>query len=206
MSGRSVWCDAGTDPDPAKLADAGITVPFLDARWVGTKADPLAYLKWVRGLAGMTTAGLYLCDPWQWTGPPTDPEAWADWAYDLVQHRCAPGTGGDFPRVDLNYEHDDPEWLVAMLRRWRAHSPRRTTAFVVQAHKASIYAPVAAVLNTLRVTVKPECWLGEMVRVESSAELEAWQYAGVALVEPMLDAKQLGAYWMGTAFTMGRLP
>ena len=206
MIGNEVWVDAGSDPDPAKFARAGATVPYFDARWVAAKSDPLDYLKAWSKAPGMTGAGLYLCDPWQWPGPPTNPGAWADYAYDLVQRKCAPGTSGSFPHVDLNYEQDNPAWLVAMLQRWRSHEPKRVTSWVVQARKAPIYSAIVPTLNKLGITVKCECYVGNMERVESSAETEAWRAAGATRVFPMLDGAQLGAYWQGSAFTMGRLP
>jgi hypothetical protein len=184
-------------------------VPYLDARWVAAKPDPLGYLKWVRGLAGMTGVGLYLCDPWQWNNPIRDPEAWADYAYNLAQHECAPGTSGSFPSAHLNYEQDDAAgWLLPMLRRWRAHSPRRTTAFVVNAHKWPVYAAVAPAIAGLAVSVVPECFSGSMERVESAAEVQGWAAVGGSSLDvyPMLDGAQLGAEWDGVAFTMGHLP
>jgi hypothetical protein len=202
---RSIWIDFGQNPDNAKFTANGINCAYFDGRWIAAKTDPIGYLKSVK----TSSVGLYLCDPHQWpnTGP-TDPVAWAKWGYDLIQHHAAPGTGGDWPRVDLNYEQDDPQWLLAMLRQWRKNNPHRTTAFVVQANKASIYAPVAQSIAALNVIVKPECFVGNMQRVESSHEIQSWAAAGIpnSLLEPMLDASQLGAFWSGTCFTMGRLP
>lgn len=203
MTELGLWIDEGQN----YTAREPFTCPYFDGRWLAAKG-PTASLAYLHAVPA-PSVGIYLADPWQWPGPPTDPIGWADWAYDTVQHKCAPGTSGDWPRVDLNYEHDDPVWLLDMLSEWRRHSPHRTTAFVVQAHKADVYASIAVELALLHVTVKPECYQGaNMQRVESGGEVLAWQQKGV-VVEPMYDASQLGAWWneaSATAYTQGRLP
>jgi hypothetical protein len=206
----SAWVDPPSDPDPVKFANNGISIAYFDGRWLAAKADPLAYMTlWRKKLNG-SSIGIYFCDPWQWPGISMDPVKWADWLYVTVQMSIAPGTFGDFPRVDLNYEQDDPAWILAALRQWRKHSPRRTTAFVTQSHKASVYTTIAHALTELNITVKPECFVGsQMERVESAAEVLAWQMIGVKRVEPMLDGSQMAAWWNqapATAFTQGRLP
>lgn len=213
MSARSVWVDYQKKDDSTLLGKYGITSPYFDVRQLEAMGPDaaLSFLKSVRNKY-QDNPGVYLCTPELWPGvaPTSDPLGWADWASKLVQQKVAPGTGGDFPRVDINYEGDKPAWLLAMLKRWRSHQPHRTTFWSVQAHKASIYASIATDLAALNITVRPECYQGNdsdtgYQRVESSEEVLAWSALGLK-VEPFLDAKQLGAWWTGVAFIQSRLP
>lgn len=207
---RGVWVDANNDLDPAKVQKHGLSEAFFDGRWLAAKTDPLAYLAGVKQL--VRSPGIFLCAQGEgWPSPATMTGAeWAWWAYDLVQHKIAPGTGGAFPLVDLNAEVDDlTGWVIPMLRQWRRHSPRRATALVVCAHKAELFRPVVNDLINLNVIVKPECFVDPgMQRVESSYEVLAWEGIGFPAerIVPCLAGDQLGAWWGGTAFTMGRLP
>ena len=206
---RSCWIDRDQNPDDRKQQAYGIDCWYFDALWLAGKGSgALQYLRQVK----TPRVGVYFCDPHQWLGTaPTDPKAWADWASQTLQKTIAPGTAGDWPRVDLNIEMDDPAWLLAALKRWRWHQPHRTTAWNVQNHKADLYAGVAADIAKLNIKVKPECFGGNMTRVESSGEILSWENVGIPphLLEPMLDGSQLGMWWEHedlTIFTMGRLP
>jgi len=205
---RAVWVDAGNDPDPVKLQDHSITAPFFDGRWLADKHDPLAYLNSIKKT--FPNPGVFLCAQGEgWPTPSTmSGKQWADWAYEMVQHKIAPGTSGSYPLVDFNCEVDDPSWVVNMFKRWRTHSPRRTTAWVVECHKAPLYAGIAKVLVDLGIIIKPECFVGNMARVESASEVLSWANIGIPVgrIQPCLDGAALGAWWTGTVFTMGRLP
>lgn len=209
---RGVWVDMPNDPDYELLEKLGITDPFFDGRWLAEKANPLAYLREVK--KRLPNPGVFLCS--QGEGWPshkdTDPKAWADWAYKLVQLKIAPGTGGSFPLVDLNCEVSDPTWLITMLKRWRWHEPKRTTAWVAEAHKYPLFQnDFGRQLKDLGIIVKPECFAdvpgAPMSRVESATEVLEWaKIVGVDRVIPCLDGSQVAHWWAGTAFTMGRLP
>jgi hypothetical protein len=221
---RAIWIDPPNDPDPLRLKAEQITDPIFDARWLAAKgsSDAPTYLGLWRGrLAGIV--GIYICgqgDGWK-PSSSTAPQPWADWAYDLVQVKVAPGTSGSFPSVDLNVETANPQWMDAMLRRWRSHSHRRATAWSMPANKAPYYASLVPLLVSLNIVVKPQCYAGEtrdaqgntiLERVESAHELATWEDAGMprSMIQPVLDAAQLGLWWGvpygATAFTQGRLP
>lgn len=216
MSDNAVWIDQPNDADPAKLLPLGITDPYFDGRWLermGYLAS-LPYLQKVRAQFGH--AGIFLCSQGQdnlgsWLpAGTTTPENWALWANNLVQKAIAPGTGGDFPRVDLNLEAE-PAWVLSTLQAWRKHQPRRTTFLSVQAHKATLFKSLVPQLVELGVVVRPECYVGSMQRVESANEILAWADAGypLSMIQPFLDGASLGAWWGehgACVFTQGRIP
>lgn len=215
---RALWVDAGNDLDVAKAKANEITDPYFDGRWLAAingpgSRTPLSYLTSYKqqGYA----PGIFLCsqgDGWP-NAQTTKPADWADWAYDLVQHTIAPGTSGSFPKVHLNCEIHDAGWLLAMLKRWRSHSPKRETALLIEGMQGGWFKAVARQISwDLGVTVIAEAFHGNMVRSESADVLldlvnaqTALSHAGVCL-----DAAQLGDWWgvnvPAVAFTQGRLP
>ena len=195
---RSLWLDRGTGPDPAQLAKYSITCVYEDIR-DATKASVAANAK----LCG--ASGVYAC--WNWPEVPTTGAGFADWVSEQLK-RCDLGKP-DQPRVDLNSENDDPGYVAALLKRYRAHRNLRVTSWSPQAHKAGIYAKIAAEIIMAKVTVKPQCYHGAdnaMLRVESASEVQSWRDLGITMVEPMLWAEDLGDWWQGTAYIAGRLP
>lgn len=213
---RQVWIDQPKDADVLKLKANLITNAVFDARWLAGLADPLQYLARVRNSLG--GAGAYFCaqgadslGAWPSWRTTTGPE-WADWAYDLLQHKIAPGTSGSFPVAHLNPECDDVSWQLAMLKRWRTHSPKRFTVWSPISHKANVFRPVGPELAKLVDVVAPQCYSGAMERVESSNEVLAWISIGIPPLKvwPFLDGAALGQWWgeVGGAvvFTQGRIP
>jgi hypothetical protein len=205
VSTNGVWQDAGNDPDGDTFRRHGIDCVYFDVR------DPrvtLPYLEHVRDEFG--SAGLYLCS--QGKGWPTPDKisgpAWADWAYGIVQKQIAPGTSGQFPRVILNCETHNVDWIVAMLKRWRKRSPRRATCWSMEGHQYPLFTQMADALRDLTVSVGPQCYSGDMSsRIESGTEVQEWgALVGAERVVPFLDAKALGAWWTGVAFSAGTLP
>jgi len=219
---RQAWIDQPQQPDYIKLGKHQITDPIFDGRWLAGLPKPLEYLNGVRLKIGgpfkMSNPGAYFCaqgtdglGAWP-SYNDLSGEEWADWAYDLLQKKIAPGTSGSFPCAHLNPETDDVDWQLAMLRRWRDHSPKRLTVWTPVAHKANVFRAVGWELAALDIVVGPQCYVGNMERVESSNEVQAWVDIGIPAkrVWPFLDAADLGAWWGEIAgavvFTQGRLP
>ena len=195
---RSLWLDRFTGPDPNKIRSYDITCVYEDIR-DATKASVDANA----ALCG--ASGVYAC--WNWPEAPATGRAFADWVNNELK-RCDL-LEVDKPRVHLNSENDDPAYVAAMLKRWRAHRPTRVTGWTMQSHKSAVYTGIVGTIVQTRVAVLPQCYHGPdnaIVRTESAAEVEAWRDLGVTLVEPMLYAGALGDWWEGTAFIAGRLP
>lgn len=202
---RSLWIDEGSDADSARMAANDITEPIYSVR------DPrvtLSYLGTIK--AKGFNPGLYLCS--QGEGWPSHTQvtgkAWADWAYKEVQ-RIAPGTAGSYPKVHLNCETDDAQWLVAMLARWRSHSPKRETYLLIEGRKAGIFSPAqVTAINNSGVTVCPETFRGDMTpHLEGSSTLPMIR-AGFnpKRLYGCFDAANLPYDWQGVAFIQHRLP
>lgn len=206
---RACWVDGNNDMDAVKLARHGITDPYFDARWVAAKPDPLGFLKSVRDKGFIP--GLYLCS--QGEGWPSHHELsgseWADWAYDMVQLKIAPETRGNFPRVCLNNEIHDAEWILAMLRRWRARSPRRWTSWSMEGHQTGWMGPsFGETISPFVQAVHPQAFRGDLSRFESdrvALEMVAIGFP-VDKVFCVLAADDLGEWWDGVVLPQGRLP
>jgi hypothetical protein len=214
---RACWIDQPAGPDYPKLAKHSITAPIFDGRWLAEKSNPLDYLKEVKAKAG-GNPGIFLCaqgtdslGAWPSYRDLTGKE-WADWAYNMVQNKIAPGSSGTFPVVHLNPETDDVEWQLAMIKRWRQRSPRRTTVWTPIAHKAEIFQLAGKAIATLGIIVGPQCYVGNMERVESENEVQGWLRAGFPRTQimPFLDGAELGHWWgeeVGAiVFSQVRLP
>lgn len=203
---RAIWIDQPQEPNYDKLIQEQITAAIFDLRFLaqksGTPRGALPYLESVRnklrGNPGAFAAAQGEDSLGAW--PSYDDltgEEWADWVYELFQLKVAPGSKGDFPVVHLNPETDDVDWQMSMLRRWRARSPRRTTVWTPVAHKANIFQAVGTQIAALNIIVGPQCYVGNMDRVESSNEIQAWQRIGVPReqIMPFLPADDLGEWW-----------
>ena len=206
---KAAWVDPPSEADPAKLKAWGVDEVYFDARWDRLSLD---YLHHVRDGQGFAYPGVYFCS--QGEGWPdahsTAPEAWADWAYNRVQKEIAPGTSGGFPRVHLNCETHDDQWLQAMFKRWRSRSPRRWTGWSMEGHQAGwMNTTFVAALVGLRIDAYlPQAYTGNMRRNESDRVALELVAAGfpVGRVWCMYDAAQVGYWWDGCLYTQGRLP
>lgn len=203
---RGVWIDGG-DPAYHVLEEELVSLVLFDVR------DPrltAAYLRDV--LTKIPRVGLFVCSQGEgWpSSDSTAPRAWADYAYREIQ-RVADSLGpqGGQIRACLNCETHEVAWILAMLKRWRSHSPRRGTVWTMEGNQAEPFIPHAAELRERSIDVGPQAYLGAMRpqdRIESGHEVSAWgKIVGVDRVVPFLDAAALGHWWEGVAFTQGRL-
>jgi hypothetical protein len=214
---RQCWVDQPNQPDYIKLGKYLITDPIFDGRWLVNLPKPLEYLKDVKAKIG-GNPGAYFCaqgadslGPWP-SHSVLSGSDWADWAYDLLQRKIAPGTSGAFPVAHLNAETDDIDWQMAMLKRWRSHAPRRLTVWSPVAHKATLFRNVGWKIAALGIIVAPQCYVGpNNDRVDSANEVQAWVDIGIPAknVWPFLFGTQLGAWWGEVSgaviFTQGQL-
>lgn len=216
---RVCWIDQPQQPDVPKLKKHLITDAIFDGRWLAQMgpAQALDYLEKVRDQLG-GSPGAFFCaqgsdslGAWPSWRTTTGPE-WADWVYDTFQNHIAPGTAGAFPVVHLNPECDDVTWQMTMMKRWRMRSPRRYTVWSPVGHKAPIFKAVAGQIVQHNIIVAPQCYVGNMERIESANEVLAWAQIGIPVtkIQPFLDGATLGHWWgeVGGAivFSQNRLP
>lgn len=204
---KQIWVDPPSEADYTKLRAWDVTDPFYDIRW--DRLD-LAYLQEVRSKG--FNPGLYICS--QGEGWPdahsTAPAAWADWAYGEVK-RIAPRTSGNFPMICINAETHDDQWLLAMFKRWRSHSPKRWTSWSMEGHQGGwMVANPAFVsgMNALNLDAYcPQAYRGGMVRMESDRVALDMVLAGfpASKVFCFYDAAQVGYWYDGVLYTQGRL-
>lgn len=200
---RSVWVDANNDPAYTKIAKNGITDIFFDA------LDPRVTKPYLDAVKSKSYApGLYLCSQgpgWPMQHDKVTGRVFADWAYDTVE-RIAQGDKSI--KVHLNCESSDPDWLVTMLKRWRAHSPKRDTALLIEGRKAGIFndSHVRAI-NKTGVWICPEFFTGDMTaHPEGFVTLPMIRRGfNPATLYGCYDAANLPYDWVGVAFTQGRL-
>lgn len=217
MAPRQAWIDQPAQSDGIKLGKHSITDPIFDGRWLAQQDKPLEFLRAEKLKLG-GNPGAFFCaqgvdslGAWPHWNTMSGP-AWADWVYETFQKKIAPGTSGSFPCVHLNPETDDVPWQMGMLKRWRAHAPKRMTVWTPVAHKASLFRDVGWEIAALDIIVGPQCYVGDMERVESANEMQAWVDIGIPAkkVWPFLDGAALGAWWgeIGGAvvFSQQRLP
>jgi hypothetical protein len=201
--------DEGNDPAYHVLADGEYTDVYVSVR------DPRVTLTYLNGIQGRGYhPGLYACGQGTgWPNPTTHSgPAFADWVYDAVQKRIAPGTMGSFPKVMLNCETHDTGWLMSMFKRWRKKSPRRETYWSPEGRQAGLFSrDQVAVLNELNIRVVPQAYRGHD-KTPYDAHLpgvvDEWLKAGLRseLVWLMYDGAWALPYnWQGFVFTQGRL-
>jgi hypothetical protein len=193
---RFLWVDAGNDPDFTKGTRHGINgyfMPMFDAR---TTRATLQAVK-ARGCV----AGIYFGHGWYGALTPDQLVAKVTAEYKRVQ---VPDL-----RVMFNLEQHDPDYIAAVLEKWRAGHKYVGTAWSPEGMQGGWMSPsfVQRVVGA-RVRVVPQCFIGNMERRESDMVLRDLTKRGFpeSSVSMFYDAAQLGAGWDGYAFTQGRLP
>ena len=196
---NGAWVDANNDPFTSILKAYGIGEVYFDIR--DPRLTP-AYLDAIRG-QGFSTVGLYAC--WNWPEVPTLPGLFATWIDAKLRHIGWLGN----PPVHINDETHDAKRIETLLGTWRALRPKRRTLWTMEGHQAPVFAGIGRVLADLNVEIGPQCYTGpDMTRIESAAEVQSWASLGIPVerIRPFLDARQLGVWWTGIAYTQGRLP
>lgn len=198
---KAVWVDAGNDPDYAKLARHGITMPYF------ALTDPRVttqYLAHVLSHDGITGVGVYAC--WNWW-PNQDGPTFAGTVAALVSSVRLSDT---VPRVQLDDETHDSARIVAMLNKWRTLLPSQATSWTLEPFQAGWWTKtlVGAVLGN-RIRVAPQLYWGDFHGPPPAADRVVLELAeeGVppSLITCVYDAANLPDRWSGWAFEMGRL-
>lgn len=208
---RAIFVDENNETDIGLCQTHGITSPFLSVR---DSRTTLTVLEQLRDKHGMSP-GLFACSQGTgWPHPTTHSgPGFADWLYSKV-NTIAPGTKGGFPKVMLNCETHDTQWIMSMLKRWRKHSPYRETYYCPEGRQAGIFSKTdVAQINQMGIYVVPQAYRGE-----EKVPYEP-HYPGV--IDEMLKAgfnpnrlflcwdgawkQHLPYNWQGFIFTQGRL-
>lgn len=193
---RAVWVDSGNDPDYAKLARYGITVPFFDPRDPRVTAQ---YLDAVAAHPNIDTCGIYTAWNWQsWTGP-----QYAEWTDQQLRRIGWMGNA----IVCLNIEnHDINGYVIPALRRWRQLRPSRKTWWTLEGMQGGLFSGnQPSTVNALNIILAPQFYEGNMTPHRHSPVIDL-EEPGFALIDGMYDAAVLPSIWRGFAFTQGRLP
>lgn len=195
---KAIWVDAGNDADYMKLRARGITDPYFDVR------DPRItkpYLEKLR--SDGFSPGVYAA--WNWQNWKTGAE-FANWMHGKL--RPLPQYP-DFPKVHLDIETHDVQWIIDALTRFRTLRPKRVTGFTLEGHQGGLFTPQdAAAITKLDMDILPQAYRGDMIRQESDRVVMDLIAAGFdpKRIYCFHDAAQVGDWWEGVLFTQGRLP
>ena len=196
---RACWVDYGNDADYVKLHEHGITEPIYDIR------DPRITKPYLDNVVNLGfQPGVYAAWNWDETKNMSGPE-FANWVDAKVKPLQRSAT---FPSVHLNDETHDPVRIIAMLERWRNLRPSKRTVWTFEGMQGGLFTRAQAkVLNATNVIYGPQCYTGQMERMESSTvvlDLVTHGFIG-SRIQPFFAANVLGNWWLGTAYTQGRL-
>lgn len=194
---RFVWTDAGDDPS-WHIGDAhgihGYFAPLFDPLTPSVLDEA--------GRRGHVQ-GAYLGHGWLPDRDATQLAAAVSQAYKALN-----GAKRKL-RIMFNLEEHDPEFVADVLEEWRNRHPYVPTSWSCEGMQGGWMHPefVQRVL-TCRVRIVPQCFTGNMTRIEGDAVLRDVIARGFPenVVSLFYDAKNLGLNWDGYAFTMGRLP
>lgn len=196
---RACWVDANNDADYVRLHEHGITEPIYDIR---DSRITKAYLDNVGNLGFQP--GVYAAWNWPETKDLSGAE-FAEWVDAKVKplHRSA-----TFPSVHLNDETHDPVRIISLLERWRQLRPSKRTVWTLEGMQGGLFSKAQAkAINATNVIYGPQCYTGQMARMESATVVLDLVTHGflASRIQPFLDAAALGNWWEGTAYTQGRL-
>lgn len=198
---RAIWIDKGNNPANEKLAANGIDANFFDPRDERVTKDYLVE----NCSARFRAAGIYIGAGWGELGstPKSHAEAAFDWIVPLRK-------GNAFPKVQWDLEMHDPEFILAVLRLYRATFPWQDTSWTLEPGQGGLFGPefIKEITQVLRVRVVPQLFGGAMQPFDVQYVLEdlltrGWPATSISLCH---DAARLGIGWKGFAFTQGRLP
>src|SRR3972149_6048097 len=110
---RALWVDAGNDPDYVKAKEHGITALYFALDDPRVRASYLTSVQH-KGFA----VGVYVAS--SWLAFQGDGTTFAEKVSEMVKIVTgSPTTPATFPKVQLDMEQHDSEFIVDCLERWR---------------------------------------------------------------------------------------
>lgn len=198
---RALWIDRNNDPDWVKVAAYKMTALYFDMTDLRVHTSYLQNVQ-SRGYA----AGVYVAP--NWAGFEGDGRQFAE-KVDAQLKLIVPIAGPSFPKVQMDIEKHDAQYVIDCLSRWRELRPNQDTSWTFEPNQTGWMSDelvVAVVAN--RVRIVPQYYLGGMQPVAADRELIRLIGRGfpVSSISGFYDAAALPYGWDGFAFTQGRLP
>jgi hypothetical protein len=195
---RALWIDAGNDPHWAKM-DQFDTLYFA-------LNDPRVTKQYLQGVASKGFGvGVYVVTNWAGFNQPSG----ANFANAVADKVNTLRMSNVSPRVQLDAEQHDPQFIIDMVTQWRKRLPYQATSWTMEAMQGGWMTDemVAAVLAA-RIRVVPQAYTGDMRPIAQDAALRDLLRRGFpeTSISLFYDAAALPLEWAGFAFTMGRLP
>lgn len=197
---KALWVDEGNDPNWAAVEKHGIEQLYFSLQ------DPRVTKTYLQSVAAKGFGiGVYVVSGWQGFNQPSG----ALFADAVANKVAAIRMSNVSPRVQLDVEQHDPQFVIDMLAQWRKRMPWQATSWTMESMQGGWMGPdlVAAVINA-RVRVVPQAYTGDMRPIAQDVTLRDLLKRGFPehIVTLFYDAKNLPLEWDGFAFTMGRLP
>jgi len=197
---RALWVDAGNDPDWTKVLDNDIDTLYFALN------DPRVTKQYLSQIAADGYGvGVYAVTNWPGFNQPSGTEF-----ANAVANKVAPiRVTNTFPRVQLDAEQHDPNFISYMVKQWRLRMPYQATSWTLESMQGGWMTP-AMVQNVLssRLRVVPQYYRGDMSPIAADVALKDLIRKGFpeSIVTGFYDAANLPQEWDGFAFTQGRLP
>lgn len=199
---KALWVDAGNDPWYAGCEALGVTHLYFALN------DPRVSKSYLQNVAAKGYGvGVYVV-----AGHPLWPEFQGNGRQfaEKVSAKVGPlfiSTAS--PKVQLDMEMHDPEFILTALERWRELRPKQDTSWTLESFQGGWMTPefVKRVI-ALKIRVVPQFYGGDMTPFAQDRSLKDLLDRGFpsSLITGCYDAASLPEYWDGFAFTQGRLP
>lgn len=225
---RVVWVDAGNGIDFGKVSRHGLTGAFFSlTNGDGSAMDPPESLQQrlldVRN--ANLAAGVYMA--WNWpiyaglSGAQVAEHVHQQIAATIKYPKPA------WPKVQFDIEAHDPDFILAVLRRFRELRPTQDVSWTMESFQGGWMSPAfAQEIVNLKVRVVPQLYLGQMAQIELRESNPAKFWKQIAdqqvaqdmalrdltrrgfpenLITGFYDGAALPARYDGFIFTQGRL-
>lgn len=197
---RYAWVDSEHNPRDDLAAQFGIDGWFFDPRDAFVTKPYLETWCEKKG----RVAGIYLGHAWGEFG--STPESFVLKALSWVKPLRK---SNSFPKVQWDLEQHDPEFILRVLRLWRASLPGQETSWTLEPGQGGLFGPefITEITQKLRVRVVPQLFGGPMKPYDARWVLEDLTSRGWPphVISFCHDGALLHAGWSGYAFTMNRI-
>ena len=198
---RYLWVDQGNNPWWEAITANGIDGLFFDPRDERVKKG---YLEEVQAkLKG--AVGIYFGHGWSELGH--EPEQYVK---EASKYLGPLRKDNNFPKVQINIEYHEPEFIMEVFRLWRVVYPWHATSWSLEPMQGGWMSSsfvVSLIKNKIRVS--PQLFgSGDMVEYAADRVMRDLVKRGfpIDLISSTYDASKLHLWWDGFAFTQGRLP